>query len=608
MPSTDPLAYSEAGWQIMKLIVPFMGQPSPVDLKLIKLAEFLGIGCATLDLGGDAGLDHAIQSEGSCLVINPQVMRAWSVATKVPHEIVSMFLTRFPFIFVHGLRPTAFDSNLVSALSGNQLGPVQEVGPGDHSYQVATDTRDVCEAFVGTSFGPVDNLNDSVLYVQPQSTTARVLITIDGQPFLAYTKQQVATVFFIAGQDVADLDIEADKPLETFFSTLMPHAMALRYIFAEETWRPRGSYASLVIDDPLLREEYGFLNFDSLLCLMRQHNFFSTVAFIPHNFRRSLRSTVKLFRENQDRLALCFHGNDHTGAEFASTDTALLNTMLSVAEERMKVHRARTSLECDRVMVFPQGNFSEDAMRVLQARNFEGGVNTICHPLAQQSHLLLREMMQPSIRRYGGFPLFLRTSCSKVNAHDVAFNLFFGRPVFTVEHHDSFRQPQSVVRAVSLINSIEPGIHWSNLGEAFCNSALWRRAPDGMIHVRPYARSIKIANHGDVTLRIQMEWTADAELGSVERVLRDKTDSLQCESTKSEMHAVAELPPRSVHVFSLVYRNPYSKLRTLGFRRNARAFMRRRLSEIRDNYLSKNVHVLRMAEFLKSRLSRASGI
>jgi len=41
-----------------------------------------------------------------------------------------------------------------------------------------------------------------------------------------------------------------------------------------------------------------------------------------------------MFRENPHRLSICFHGNDHTEAEFASNDPALLNGMLDIAEGR----------------------------------------------------------------------------------------------------------------------------------------------------------------------------------------------------------------------------------------------------------------------------------
>ncbi len=225
--------------------------------------------------------------------------------------------------------------------------------------------------------------------------------------------------------------------------------MALRHMFGEECWRPCEQHASVIIDDPLLRPTYGFLNFERLLELMKRDSFQTTVAFIPYNFRRNSRRITRMFRENAAYFGLCFHGNDHTGAEFASTDPVLLNTMLKIAEQRMDHHSKETGLDCDRVMVFPQGNFSVEAMAVLRSRNFDCAVNTVSHPRQQPVRLTLGEIAQPAVLRYGGFPLFLRRNSVDTQSSDIAFNLFFGRPTFIVEHHDAFRHPECLVDAVA---------------------------------------------------------------------------------------------------------------------------------------------------------------
>ena len=191
----------------------------------------------------------------------------------------------------------------------------------------------------------------------------RELISVGGQPFMASVSMEGTEVVFVASEDVVDLDAESSGPLAEYFSRLMPQAMALRYAAGDECWRPSKAFASITIDDPLLRKRYGFLNFDSLLRLANQHNFHTAIAFIPHNFRRNSTRITRMFQENAARLSICFHGNDHTAAEFASTDMALLDALVRVAEERMDLHRQTTGLPCDRVMVFPQGDFSVEAMK-----------------------------------------------------------------------------------------------------------------------------------------------------------------------------------------------------------------------------------------------------
>jgi hypothetical protein len=521
----------------------------------------------------------------------------------------SSFLSSFSRVLVHAPRSEAFDTKLVASLSHNQLGPVQGIGHARQDYQISPDSRDVCEAFAGLTFGPANPENDSVFSVRQRESTVRTLISIGGRPFMAAVRRDGGTVLFLASADILELTAEiGDAPLPEYFSRFVPHAMALRYMFGEASWRPREHHASVVIDDPLLRRNYGFLNFGSLLDSTKKHNFHAAVAFIPHNFGRNSRRTTRLFWENADRFSLCFHGNDHTGAEFASTDTTLLNTMLQCAERRMSVHRTRTGLDCDRVMVFPQGHFSEEAMSVLKARNFDAAVNTVPHPRQQALRLQLGELAQPAVLRYGDFPLFLRKSSRKIQTYDIAFNLFFGKPILVVEHHDTFRHPDCLTETVSRINAIAPEIHWSNVTRVVSNSVSWRRGTDGTCHIRAYSRSVRIANHSNSVERFRVEWSHAVPGALVEQVLQDGRPYLGFEADGSGPRVSIEMAPGTSQTFSLVHRNSYASLSGLGFRRNARAFVRRRLSEVRDNYLGKNPRILEIAKSLQRRLSGAASV
>ena len=60
------------------------------------------------------------------------------------------------------------------------------------------------------------------------------------------------------------------------------------------TEEPRKTLACLIIDDPLLRPQYGCLNYKKLLEAMKAHNFFTEIAFIPWNYKRSNAKTVRL--------------------------------------------------------------------------------------------------------------------------------------------------------------------------------------------------------------------------------------------------------------------------------------------------------------------------
>jgi hypothetical protein len=590
----------------VKVVVPYIGELRDLDARMVRLAEFLGVTCEALALANVAEhaefLEKTVPDQCSCFVVNPQVMKEWVGLDGIPASLVTFLLSRFPHLLVHGLRVDTFDTEMVAALSRGRLKSVDAIDGERPVYVIARDSKHVCEAFSGLSFGPVNSVNDHVFCTSGSEPAVQQLISIGGRPFMAAVKLERAEILFVASEDVTDLDAEVgDAPLAEYFSRLVPHAMALRYATADECWRPCKGHASIIIDDPLLRKSYGFLNFEFLLRLADQHNFHTTIAFIPHNFRRNSSRITRMFQENAARLSICFHGNDHTEAEFASTDLALLNTLLLVAEDRMNLHYQKTGLPCDRVMVFPQGNFSIEAMKVLKAHNFYAAVNTVPHPAEQRVRLTIGELAQPAVLRYGGFPLFVRKPIRQTQSHDIAFNLFFGRPVLIVEHHEIFQRPESLVEIAARINSVASEVHWSNLSTVVGNSVLTRRASDGTHHVRAYSGTVRISNDSGSIRRCSVEWRDSCDGDSIEQVLVDGTPCCGFEIDDGGLRLVVELAPGSSQIFSLVHRNVHAHVTDLGLRWNAQAFLRRRLSEVRDNYLVKNQRLLTAAKALQRR-------
>ncbi len=77
----------------MKLVVPYVGELLPVDARLLRLAEFLGIPCETLALANvtehAAFLKTTVPDQCSCLVVNPQVMKEWVGLDGVPADLVT---------------------------------------------------------------------------------------------------------------------------------------------------------------------------------------------------------------------------------------------------------------------------------------------------------------------------------------------------------------------------------------------------------------------------------------------------------------------------------------------------------------------------------------
>jgi hypothetical protein len=335
---------------------------------------------------------------------------------------------------------------------------------------------------------------------------------------------------------------------------------------------------------------------------MKEYKFATSVAFIPHNYRRSCKGTAEMFRVNSDRLAICFHGNDHTAGEFASSDSCRLNTALRIAEARMSVHAHATGLRCPKVMVFPQDDFSVEALRVLKSRSFLAAVCGMPRPVGSAVNPSLRELAQPAFLRYGGFPLFRRMKVEHVRKENIAFSLFFGMPAFIAAHHDDFKRPAALIEAISTINVIAPGIQWCSLETAIIKSALTRKTSDGAYRVRAYSGAVRLANCGESMRRFVVEWNHSPVCPAVDGVRRDSAPVDTFEVDDTTIRLSVQLTPRSSHTFSVAYRNDYSSLDGLGLLWRAKAVIRRRLSEARDNYLSKNQFSMAVAQDLRRRV------
>ena len=220
--------------------------------------------------------------------------------------------------------------------------------------------------------------------------------------------------------------------------------------------------ACLIIDDPLLKPTYGCLNYEKLLEEMKVHNFFTEIAFIPWNYKRSDAGTVRLFAENPDYYALCVHGCNHTTNEFAGDDYQVLKDLSSTALWRMEQHKRLTGLPYDPVFVFPQGRFSSVAINALKEQGYIAALNSTIWA-TDRDEPPVRESQRPATRIFHDFPLFLRRKPKDkpLFKRDLAM----GRPIIIGEHHDAFRNGyKEITDLVDWINGLGE-IRWTSLLE-----------------------------------------------------------------------------------------------------------------------------------------------
>jgi hypothetical protein len=129
---------------------------------------------------------------------------------------------------------------------------------------------------------------------------------------------------------------------------------------------------------------------------------------------------------------------------------------------------------------------------------------------------------------------------------------------------------------------------------------------DGTLEVRAYANAGKIENASKNILRCSVEWPGCGEI-PVEKILLDGTPWHDTRTDDKRIRFSFDVSSGGSREFSVVYQNKFGSSdanRRVSWK--AKAFFRRRLSELRDNHLSKSPGLLSVAKALQRSLLKGS--
>jgi len=329
------------------------------------------------------------------------------------------------------------------------------------TIDICNEHEPICGEFSGLSFSPSFKYVKSIENI---SGPMDILIsTHDRHSIFLHQHRDNCEMFFLA-TEIQDINekLTGKFIIKELFLGIVPFLMYIKHItpnFLKNT----NKFASLIIDDPLLNANYGYLNYDKLLSLMKIHGFFTTVAFIPWNYKRTNKHIAGLLLNNKKHIGLCVHGCDHTKSEFSNTNLYHLDKLVKIATKRMIEHKKLTGLPFDKVMVFPQGKFSNQAMQALKENHYMAAINTIPISTNLYEHFQVKDFITPYITKYHDFPLFTRSNPEDIM--DISFNLFIGKPAFLVIHHDYLKDNyKNLISSVMNINSRAKYITWDGVG------------------------------------------------------------------------------------------------------------------------------------------------
>jgi len=338
---------------------------------------------------------------------------------------------------------------------------------------------------------------------------------------------------------------------------------------------------------------------------MNKQTFATTIAFIPWNWRRTNRGTVATFQQNSEKLSVCVHGCDHSGGEFATRSTDLLDRKLKTAKYRMNSLFERTGLHHDQVMIFPQGAFSPEVGLALKGNGFVAAVNTEVAPANNDSNeTTIADLWSVAILRYGGFPIFTRRYITH-GIENFAFDGLLGKPCFVVGHHELFRDHSSKLSEfVGKLKSLNWNLSWRTLGNAVCRSYSIQRR-DGTIRVKMFAEQLIIENIEAVPRQMTV-LKDEADIVTVKDVTVNH-ETVDYEYASGCLQFIVNVSSRSTAEIRCTYHEettPSASSEPISDKLKVAA--RRYLSEFRDNYVSRNDFLCRTAAVAKRLLTSAA--
>jgi hypothetical protein len=144
-------------------------------------------------------------------------------------------------------------------------------------------------------------------------------------------------------------------------------------------------------------------------------------------------------------------------------------------------------------MVFPRGEFSPEALKVLQANDYLAAVNTrALNNVGSERDLRIRDFLDVAVTGYSGVSVFLRRYPGSMERF--AFDLFWGKPALAVEHHKYLRDGgKHLAQFVTRLNSLDK-LRWGGLEDVLKSSYMQRVMSSGATACRFYSNTQTIRN------------------------------------------------------------------------------------------------------------------
>jgi hypothetical protein len=572
------------------------------DRALAKFAGFLGVTAQLAPVHAELAEPPpevlTVPASERCLALNLATFRILKSQTWFPE-----LLHQAKAILVYGFGVAGAECDELKSLTRGALASVIAVEAKTVVYHIHADKKHKTFPISGMSY-TVESPVVPLAFGSPSTRNGiDTRISVNDQPCFVSVPSGQGTLFLLSSPTLVDIDVPLPPNClpRQWYAELLGLSIFLRSVFGRWCWTAAVRAATIVIDDPYLRKRYGFLRYEPLAHELQQTGCSLTVGFIPYNYRRSDRRITNMLRGQRDRFSIAVHGCDHTSDEFASQDEMWLNQKARWALERMDMHTKLTQMPYDHVMVFPQGRFSTKAIRALKECRYLAAVNTTLWPVdSAESPLTLRDVLDVAVTKYDSFAIFGRRYPDDV--FDFAIDAFFQKPLLIGEHHAFFKRGFEPLRRITReLATLDSPPVWMPLNRTLTSTFVVKQVGPGHYAARFFTPLLRLRNTNDEPCLYSLMKPEAPELVEAVTVGGER---VPFEWQSGFLKCDVRLGPGDEREVKVLYRTAEKRIYhyrpSWNFR--SRVFARRMLSDVRDNYLSKNDRLLAAAEKVKDRL------
>ncbi|MBN1121002.1 MAG: hypothetical protein JXJ17_07985 [Anaerolineae bacterium] len=505
-------------------------EPGPFDTNYCMIAEFYGLICKEFDVrsSGPAWNDLFDEQGKAYSLIgisgnDLNLLDEWQVDNLV--RVVENYGAN---LLVYQINIDAPPETLDLLSSGGIVG-ASFVDDTEENWFISNGYPEITQELTGMTFdGPSDKQRDFALSLDNASVVNTIISSENtaGKEYAIFSmvNRGAGTIFFNSGDAGSKLTIVPMRTLyyiRSQFMVLTPLMMAMRYAAGDEVWHNEENVANLTLDDPALVDNYGTMDYRGLLTQMQEHNFHTTIAFIPEQYQLTDLDIAQIFIDNPDRYSLVQHGNSIAGYEFyyyevpVDSDLPARPLYEQIADineglRRMEELERQFGVTYDRVMIFPWGISPEQSLVELKRYNYLATVNGQDVPLDRMRPTYFSYGMYQANMDYASFAvLWRRYVTGKTDAADLqrlsALDLFIGKPLLLFSHAYPDELFSSSIEEFNpmadAINSLAgEDVEWKSLGDIIRHLYLRKTNDDGSIDVMMYGNNLIFDNDSEEDL------------------------------------------------------------------------------------------------------------